>query len=341
MSNLSTVYKDYIPLFNQCNIKNRPKIDLGNMLGEDGNINQILLNYNIGMKEQGFVQEANYWGNDLFLFNYRKLQKLNISNEQAMSFIFAMTNSNVELMIKMEEGQVPEEKYKSNKIKFENGKNCYGRSAVFYVNSETMQEIINDEGFEVLLEKDKLGMTPFDHWLLSGRNKAYVTGMMNLIINATEEEIKEVMNNTVFGYSVQDNIAAFVSKVGISNALYYTLLKSTEEDKENYINKYILDIFNILNKNFETVGNNKKEKESFLSAINNILGNIDDFKYLTEDNEKIKYIMENIEKKLENKLITSFGDKLPECKAIIEKRAINKILDVSPEIMNIKKSRRL
>ena len=45
--------------------------------------------------------------------------------------------------------------------------------------------------------------------------------------------------------------------------------------------------------------------------------------------------------KIENKLMSDYGAKFPEVKALLEKKRITESLNVSPEVQEIKKSRRL
>lgn len=340
--NMSEIFKDHIPWLNQCNIENRPKLNLGNLQGTDGNINDILINYSNAMSSQGFVEESKYWGREAYHFNMLRLKRLNMNYDQAMSFILSMTNSNLEIMINSELGEnsFP---YTDNKNTYSTeGVNCYGRTAAFYAPANPkpgnygLQDFIYDEGFEVLLEKDKLGMTPFDHWLLAGKMKAYVKGMMNVVINATEEEMKELINNKPFGYSAHDNIAAHVNKVGISNAFYYVLLKSTDETKNVYIDNYVSSVFKALQ------GVEKETKKNqMVDIFKNTLENLNDFKYLSKDNERFKYIILKTENKIENRLIQNYGSKYPELKAMLEKKQINESLNISQEVQEIRKSRRL
>lgn len=338
---LTDSFADHIPWLNQCNIDNRPKLNMGDLRGPEGNMNNILMSYNEAMSSQGFRDEARYWGREIYHFNMLRLRDLNMNYNQVMGFILSMTNSSLEIMMNAERGILSAPFVENKNAYNSNGENCYGRTPIFYAVSEpktqtrSIQDIIYDEGFEILLEKDKLGMTPFDHWLLSGKVRAYVKGMMNLVINATEEEIKEVMNNKPFGYSSHDNIASHVKKVGISGAFYYALLKSTDQNKNEYIDKYVGDVL----KNLEALETSDKKK--LPQAFKDVLGNIEDFKYLAKENDKFKYIILRTENQLEIKMMERYGAKYPEFKALMERKQLMKAMEVSPEVQEIRKSRRL
>lgn len=334
---LLNVYGDYIPLLNSCDLQKRPKVDLGNMLGEDGNVNNILMNFSNSMSEQGYIEESKYWGNEIFLFNYKRLESLKMRFDTAMKFILAMGNTNLEMMMLAEQGE-KFEPYKTNPNIFdENGLNCFGRSKVFYAKKnpgagkESLQDMIDEHGFEILLEKDKLGMTPFDHWLLSGKSKAYVVGLQNLVINGTEEEIKSVMDNKVFDYSVQDSMAP---KFGITIAFYYTLLKSTNDNKDSMISNYV-DYVSKKVSQAESELNNSKMSQ----VLMNVIENIEDFRYLAKGNLHFKTVIEKTDDILNKRLIDAHTKKNPVFKSMLEKRYLNKVL-ATEDVQSIKPSRK-
>jgi len=78
-----------------------------------------------------------------------------------------------------------------------------------------------------------------------------------------------------------------------------------------------------------------------VGIFKNTLENLNDFKYLSKDNERFKYIILKTENKIENRLIQNYGSKYPELKAMLEKKQINESLNISQEVQEIRKSRRL
>lgn len=347
MSDLNNVFGFMNPHLNSFNLEKRPKLDLGNLLGEDGNTNNILIAFSSAMKDQNFIEESRYWGNSAYHFNARRLSKenLNMDFDTMLKLVCSMTNTNLEVMLNLENDK-PIEKFIDNKNEyFTTNTNCYDRGEIYYsyVNPKsggrTLQNVIDDNGFEELLKKDKLGMTPFDHYLIADKKKPYVLGMQHLVINATKEEIDEVMNNKVFDYSFQDNLAP---KFGITISLYYALLKSSLETTDKYVGNYVHYVINaIKDENSNNSLSGKQKTQHMSKIIDNVLENINDFKYLTNDNVIYKSVIDKTEKLITDRLI-EFTKIYPELRARIELSVLQKEINSnSININEIRKTRRL
>ena len=356
MSDLNNAYGDFLPYLNNFKLKNRPLLNLGNVVGEDGNVNHILANFSNAMKSQGYYEESKYWGNNVFLFNVMRLKELKMNYDTMFKIIVSMTNTNVELMLKAENDIETTDKYKEyNNTYLTEGTNCFGRTEIFYSLVEpknggrNLRDVINDNGYEILLSKDNLGMTAFDHYLLADKKRAYVLGMQYLAVNAEPDEIKQILDNSIFDYNCHEKIA---KNKNITMAFYYALLKATVEpsEEDKYIDDYVKFIVKSIGKverSFEeknkySYSNSKSpSKSKVLSEIFvNVLENINDIKGLGDYNVLYKKIIMKMEDRLESNLV-EFKSISPELKAMLEQKTLMKLTEENSLNNIITKKRRL
>lgn len=346
MEKLSEKYGEYIPFFNHFNIPNRPYADLKNVDGIHGNTNEVVQNYNIAMSNQGFEEEARYWGNTAYHMGFKKLEECKIPYDVLMKLIFSMCDSNFEKEIKSELGERPT-RLKENENDFpDTGNNCYGRSAIFYAQLNCadyemdLYELLADYGHEILLEKDKLGMLPTDHYLLAGKYKEYIYAMQIFCLSATQEEKDILLNNEVFGYNFHKNI----THLSISTKLSYTLAQATENNHKELINDYTAYVIKAFNNYDKKLNDAKKSatkaevplihKAIKVSAIN-VVKNVNDFAYMGTFNKNYESILEGIEDNLLKAFIGKYKE-IDEINVVFEKRMIDKVID-SSKIEQIKK----
>lgn len=346
MEKLSEKYGQYLPFFNHCNIPNRPYVDLQNFDGNHGNTNDIVQNYNIAMSNQGFEEEARYWGNTAYQMGFKKLEECKIPYYVLIKLIFSMCESSFENQIKSESGESfsrPEEK--ENDFP-DTGNNCYGRSHIFYakVNADDYEmdlyELLADYGHEILLEKDKLGMMPVDHYLLAGKYKEYIYAMQVFSVSATPEEKEILLNNEVFGYNFHKNI----TPLSISTRLSYILAQANEDNNKELITDYISYVLKAFNNYDQKLNDAKKSaiksevplihKAIKISAIN-VVKNVGDFSHMGTFNKNYERILDGIEDGLLKAFIGKYKE-IDELNVVFEKRMIDKVID-SSKIEQIKK----
>lgn len=337
MEKLSEIYSDYVPFFNVFNLKNRPAVDLLNFAGQHGNLIEVVQNYNIAMSGQGFIEEARYFGNSPYHLGFQRVKANGLTYDQVMKIIFSMTETNFENEIKAEQSG----KYRSLEEKendfFDTGANCYGRTNIFYaeLNNDDydldLEELLMDDGYEILLVKDKVGMTPMDHYLLACKYKEYIYAMQVLSLSATNEEKMSVLGNTIFGFNCHEGI----TPNSISLKLAFSLAKADGSNNKEIAKEFIAYSLKAFEQYETTLEKEKKYANnpkiaqiyrSIKAAAINTIENIKDFGYMSAFNKDYEIILEKIEDGLLKAFMGKYKE-IEELHVLFEKKMLNKTVD--------------
>lgn len=223
--------------FNQFNLNDRPVIDIGDFTGSDGNSFILAAKYKSGMKSAGYEEESLYLGGKSFSeYSNGKFELLQMDRQFIENIVFSLAETNYEIEEKNkndDEDMIIVIK-KKKKASFNPDEiNYLGRGSHYYATTETMKDEILKH-YDHFLEKDKVGMTVLDHYILSEKYSEYALAVQFILINYLNESYEDAFNNKVFGLNILDNIGEKNSLLMLhTNLAKYTLTGDEEIAKES------------------------------------------------------------------------------------------------------------
>lgn len=194
--------------FNQFNLKNRPFVNIGDFTGNDGNSFILAAKFRNGMKLAGYEEESEYLGGRSHSeYSNGKFDLLNMNRDFIENVVFSLAETNYEIEEKNKENDddIVIVVKKKNKTPENESINYLGRGSHFYATVETMKDEVVKH-YDEFLEKDKIGMTVLDHYLLSGKYSEYLLALQYIVINFTPEDYKNVFDNNVLGLKIIENM---------------------------------------------------------------------------------------------------------------------------------------
>lgn len=259
--------------FNKFDLKKRPYLNIPDFKGEDGNPIRLAGLFSTAMNSAGLREEAVYFGGSDFKKVLNHCSGLDY--KFISTLIFAMTETNVEIIEKNKDNDDDEVIVIRKKKSSLDNENYLGRNKLYYTNTSDMLEnmIMGDS----LTDKDKIGMTPLDHYALSGKVNELALALQFLYINNDLEECREVMENQILNTNLIQ-----VKKNSTCNTLIYT----------NMVDFYINQDPKIIENTKKTIESllkehkykNKDIDEDILSLADIITNAIDICQYKSEGN---------------------------------------------------------
>lgn len=93
-------YNDYKEMFNACNLKRRPYIELYKFFSTSGNIHELITNIHSGFNNAGLTDESKYFYSSQYSRHHwetaEKVKKINYSYDFICKMLFSMAETNVE-----------------------------------------------------------------------------------------------------------------------------------------------------------------------------------------------------------------------------------------------------
>jgi len=204
--------------FNHFNLKNRPFLNVPTGLsGEDGNIIKLGPLFESTMRRAGYPEEAQYFGGNNLMDIIRKVENFTYSSF-ILPLIVSMTETSDEIEKKYEDTDEDIVIVRSKKKK-ENQENYLGRNPLFYADMYNFKETLVDN-YDHFLEKDKIGMTILDHYLMAEKYDVCTLAMQYIYLNKDPEEYQGFIDNKVFELSIPESL---IHK-NMEMSLYYSLL---------------------------------------------------------------------------------------------------------------------
>lgn len=228
--------------FNHFNLKNRPFLNVPTGLsGEDGNIIKLGPLFESTMRRAGYAEEAQYFGGNNLMNIIQKVENFHYSSFM-LPLIVSMTETNDEIEKRYEDTDEDIVIVRSKKKK-DNQENYLGRNPLFYANMYDFKETLIDN-YDEFLEKDKIGMTIIDHYLMAEKYDVCTLAMQYIYLNKSPEEYQSVIDNKVFGQSIPDSL---IHK-NMEMNLYYSLLQYGVDQSPELIKEAIKNIDDLIAK---------------------------------------------------------------------------------------------
>ena len=315
--------------YNKFNLKNRPYLDIPNFSGEDGNPIKLSPLFSSAMLSAGYKEESRYLGGSSIGNIIRKIEGFDY--QFITNLIFSLTETNVEMIDKAKaENDDDDDIIIVVKKKKNNAENYLGRSDIYYTDTNDMQtNILKDES--LFISKDKIGMTPFDHYLMTEKQDEYILGLQYLYINFDEKECADVINNKFLDQSLID----ILGYKRIEGIIYTDLVKYYATKDSNIPDQMCEKMQDVIRNTYKS---RDLKDENMISVTTAITNSFDIINHKPENhaitNSLFSMVLNMLKPESEfMKMIKSEQTKTEMLKNIvlIEKEILNNTIKTSPE----------
>lgn len=315
--------------YNKFNLKNRPYLAIPNFSGEDGNPIRLSPLFSSAMLSAGYKEESRYLGGSSIGNIIKKIEGFDY--QFITNLIFSLTETTVEMVDKAKsESNDDEDIIIVVKKKKNNAENYLGRSDIYYTDTNDMQtNILKDES--LFISKDKIGMTPFDHYLMADKQDEYILGLQYLYINFDEKECADVINNKFLDQSLID----ILGYKRIEGIIYTDLVRYYATKDSNIPDQMCEKIQDVIR---DTYKSRDLKDENLISVTTAITNSFDIINHKPENhavtNKLFSMVLNMLKPESEfMKMIKSEKTKEEMLKNIvlIEKEILNNTIKTSPE----------
>lgn len=275
--------------FNEFNLKNRPFVKLGDISGEAGNSLNMANNFYRDMKKEGFPEEATYFsdGSNSVQESFKKMIRIGVDFNFIQRMIYNISETDVEMIKKAEENIDDDEEIilvrKKNKKTSPEEKNYLNRGSHFYTTSSNMKEEYIKH-IDEFFDKDKIGMTVLDHYLLSNKYEEFCVAIQYAIFNSPIEDYQKAISNEVFDF----NIIESVSQKNPLLTLHLNMAKYTISENPDFVENTVETLKNYLSKQ------NKRSEKEIKQVVDEVFSIMDIVSFMSQDLESLKVFKKEI-----------------------------------------------